>query len=144
MSKPEGETYPDKVSTLRFPWNEIRGALDASAPGPDGAQSVNYANPIDGSAILPTLDSRAFSLADGKPTQPRRSTASELFVVLEGKGESRIGDVTHGWAEKDVFTVPHWSWARHEARGGTAHIIVISDREMMKRLDLYREETERA
>ena len=104
-------------------------------------RSLDYSGSGGGAPLLPTLTPRAVALAAGAPARKFRSMANELFVVLEGEGESRIGDVTHDWRKNDVFTVPHWSWARHQAKGGVAHMIVISDAEIMKRLDLYREET---
>ncbi|MFP6734148.1 MAG: cupin domain-containing protein [Rhodospirillales bacterium] len=141
LSKPDGDAYPDNDATLRFPWKDMQDVLDEASPDAGGMRSVDYSGSADGAPLLPTLTSRAVALAAGGPGETRRSMANELCVVLEGEGESRIGDVTHAWGPKDVFTVPHWSWARHQANGGVAHMIVISDREIMKRLDLYREET---
>jgi gentisate 1,2-dioxygenase len=141
LSKPDGEAYPDNDAALRFPWRDMQGALDAAPAGADGMRSVNYTGSNTGAPLLPTLDSRAVAFTAGTPTGSRRSMANEIMVVLDGEGESRIGDVTHRWRPKDVFTVPHWSWASHQAMGGPAHMIVLSDREIMKRLDLYRQET---
>jgi gentisate 1,2-dioxygenase len=40
-----------------------------------------------------------------------------------------------------VFTVPHWTWASHEAAGGqSADLFVVTDRAIYERLDLLREE----
>ena len=138
MSKPEDEEYPGNSQALHHSWRRMSRALADTTPDPYGVRSVDYAEPGDGAPILATLDSRAAALAPGKGSR-KRSMANELFIILEGAGESEIGDATHQWGPKDVFTVPHWSWACHEA-STDAHIIVISDRNIMKRLNLYREE----
>ena len=78
----------------------------------------------------------------GRETRRTRTTANAVCVVIEGQGESRIGEATHRWAARDVFTVPHWSWTSYRADGGPARLIMVTDREMLRRLDLLREETD--
>jgi len=41
-----------------------------------------------------------------------------------------------------VFTIPHWTFARHEARGGDADLFMVTDKSAFERLDLVREEME--
>ena len=38
-----------------------------------------------------------------------------MVVVIEGEGESRIGDKTFNWKQHDVFTLPRWQWTEHTA-----------------------------
>ena len=47
---------------------------------------------------------------------------------------------TFEWSQHDVFTIPHWTWARHEAKGGDADLFMVTDKSAFERLDLVREE----
>jgi gentisate 1,2-dioxygenase len=62
--------------------------------------------------------------------------------VVAGEGRSVIGDQIFEWSQHDVFTVPHWTWARHEAMGGDADLFIVTDKSAFERLDLVREEME--
>lgn len=136
LEKPDDAAFPANTRALRFPWSDMAAQLDA-APDTGGARTVDYGG--GETPLLPTLTPSAVALAAGAATSQRRAMANELFVVLGGEGESQIGEVTHQWGPNDVFTAPHWSWTRHAAKND-AHMIVISDGEIMKRLGLYREE----
>ena len=68
-------------------------------------------------------------------------SAGGLCVVVEGQGESRIGDRTVAWGPRDIFTLPEWTWVSHQAKSPGARMIIVSDREMRNRLGLLREET---
>jgi gentisate 1,2-dioxygenase len=50
-----------------------------------------------------------------------------------------VGEQRFEWSRHDVFTVPHWTWASHEALG-TADLFVVTDRAIYERLELLREE----
>jgi gentisate 1,2-dioxygenase len=39
-----------------------------------------------------------------------------------------------------VFTIPHWTWASHEARSAQADLFIVTDRAIYERLDLLKEE----
>lgn len=125
---------------LRYPWQDVKAALGNTPASDDGSRTVRYTSPVDGSDLIPTHDSCVMSLAKGKATTKSRSTANAVCVVLEGEGRSDIGEVTHNWGPRDIFTVPHWSWASHTASTDRAMMVVISDRQVMEKLNLYREE----
>ncbi len=126
---------------MRYAWDDVVAALAAMPEGADGARTLRYANPVDGGSVISTLDAYALELAPGREMRAMRTTANAVCVVVEGRGESRIGEATHRWAARDVFTVPHWSWTTHRAEGDTARLIMVTDREVMRRLGLLREET---
>ena len=127
---------------MRYAWQEVVTALEATPEDDDGARKLRYANPVDGGSVISTLDAYAMELAPDRETRRTRTTANAVCVVIEGQGESRIGDTTHRWTARDVFTVPHWSWTSHKAHGGPARLIMVTDRELFDRLDLLREETD--
>ena len=120
-------------SEYRFPGAETRRQL--GAVGPDGAKTVRYSK--DGGSVMPTLD-LYFKRIDA-PTRPIRTTYNAICLVVSGEGESKVGERNFQWSRHDVFTIPHWTWASHTARG-TAELFIVTDRAIYERLDLLREE----
>ena len=125
---------------LRYAWQDVLAALDRAPVDDVGRRTVHYTNPLNGDEILPTHDSHVVALAKGKTTPKSRFMANAVCVVLEGEGTSQIGEVTHEWGPKDIFTTPHWTWATHTALTDRAIVVVISDKQVMEKLNLYREE----
>jgi gentisate 1,2-dioxygenase len=124
----------------RYPGEATRRLLAAAPPGADGARSIRYVNPATGGAVMPTLDCYAARLRKGAPTREKRATYNVVCLVVAGEGRSSIGDRTFEWSQHDVFTIPHWTWARHEAVGADADLFMVTDRSALERLDLVREE----
>jgi gentisate 1,2-dioxygenase len=112
----------------------------AHAPiGPDGARTIRYVNPATGGAVMPTLDCYAVRLGKS-PTRSKRVTYNVICLVVSGAGRSTIGDKTFEWSQDDVFTIPHWTFAQHQALDGEADLFLVSDKSAFERLDLVREE----
>jgi gentisate 1,2-dioxygenase len=63
-----------------------------------------------------------------------------ICLVVSGSGQSAVGEHTFDWSRHDVFSIPHWSFASHTARGEDASLFIVSDRAAFERLDLLREE----
>ena len=126
----------------RYPGAETRRLLDALPASPDGARLARYVNPVTNGSVMPTLDCYAMRLAKGAPTRARRATYNMVCLVVSGEGRSTVGEETLEWARHDIFTVPHWTWASHEAVGGDADLFLVTDRAVHERLDLVREEME--
>jgi gentisate 1,2-dioxygenase len=124
----------------RYSGEATRRLLSGIPPGPDGARTVRYTNPLTGGAVMPALDCYAVRLSRKKPTRPRRATCNAVYLVASGSGRSQIGDHSFEWSQHDVFSVPHWTWASHEAMDGDADLFIVSDKSAYERLDLLREE----
>jgi gentisate 1,2-dioxygenase len=75
-------------------------------------------------------------------TRRRRSTCNAIYLVVQGEGRSTVGEHSFEWSRHDVFSVPHWTWASHEARGAAADLLLVTDRAIYERLELLREEIE--
>ena len=110
-------------------------------PREDGAKLLRYVNPLTGGAVMPTLDCYAMRLMKGQATADRRTTWNAICMVVAGEGTSTIGDETIEWGESDTFTIPHWTWASHQASSAKADLFIVTDREVQERLDVAREET---
>ena len=39
-----------------------------------------------------------------------------ICLVVSGAGRSTVGEHTFDWSQHDVFTIPHWTFASHEAQ----------------------------
>ena len=65
-------------------------------------------------------------------------------VVVAGEGSSKVGDKTIQWSERDFFTIPAGNFASHVAKSDKARLFLLSDRDVLRRLGLLREETRQA
>ena len=125
---------------FRYPWTEAAPALEAMRPDTDGARRLRYTNPMTGGAILSTIDCYLLGLSKGVETRGFRSNSNTVCVVVEGEGESQVGDDRIAWKPKDIFTLPHGQWVAHKASSAKASVFQISDRELFRRLDFLRDE----
>jgi gentisate 1,2-dioxygenase len=131
---------PTNSPKYRYAGEATCRLLAVAPPGADGARTIRYVNPATGGAVMPTLDCYAMRLSKGVPTRMKRGTYNVICLVVAGEGRSTIGDATFEWSQHDVFTIPHWTWARHEAKGGDADLFLVTDKSAFERLDLVREE----
>ena len=123
-------------SEYRFPGKAVRKELQSMPAGPDGATTFRYTRA--GGSVMPTLD--LFLSRIEKPTRRSRATYNAVCLVVSGEGRSQVGEQRFDWSRHDVFTVPHWTWASHEARGAPAELFIVTDRVLYERLELLREE----
>jgi gentisate 1,2-dioxygenase len=100
---------------------------------------LRYANPLTGGPAMPTIGAGLQLLAAGFSTAPYRATDGTVFVVVEGRGRSEIGDATFDWTENDVFVAPSWALRRHQA-ASEAVLFSFSDRAAQEKLGIWREE----
>lgn len=138
------ETGPAQPYSPQFRYAAAGAAAAlAEAPrGADGTRAIRFVNPLTGGATMPTIDLRMVALDAGKRTPETRSTANAICLVVEGEGESWVGDRHFAWSRHDIMSFPQKSWVRHQAHS-PARLFLISDREALRRLDLL-EETSRA
>lgn len=70
---------------------------------------------------------------------PYRSTDGAVYSVVEGEGETIVGDTVIKWKPRDVFVVPGWQRHHHRA-ASEAVLFSFSDRPVQEVLSLWREE----
>lgn len=128
---------------LRFPWTEVRAALGdfAGTVGPGEPVRLAYVNPETGAECLPTLGFSALMLRPGEEIAPVRRSASTIFHVIEGSGESTVDGTSLAWSEADTFATP--THAEIRIRNGSsdaaAYLFAVDDAPMQRRLGLYEE-----
>ena len=130
------EVGTEGSAEYRFPWAETDRALNSIAAGADGAKTYCYTK--NGGSVMSTLD--LYLKRVEKATRPFRATYNAVCLVVSGEGRSTVGERSFEWSQHDVFTLPHWTWASHEARNGMAELFVVTDRAIFERLDLLCEE----
>jgi gentisate 1,2-dioxygenase len=102
---------------------------------------LRYANPLTGGSVMPTMSAAIQLLPSGFRTALYRSTDGAVFVVVEGRGRSEIGEASFEWSENDVFVAPSWAPQRHHAET-EAVLFSFSDRAAQEKLGLWREQRE--
>jgi gentisate 1,2-dioxygenase len=125
---------------FRYAWEDVCTMLAAMQPANDGSKTLRYINPATGGPAMNIFDVYMVELAANEATIPFRSTANAFCLVIEGEGQSTIGEEVINWGRYDVFTLPHWNRYSHTAGRYGAKLFVGTDREILKRLNLLREE----
>jgi gentisate 1,2-dioxygenase len=132
-------------SQWHYPMSEMRAALqrlaDADSGTPGGGTVLEYTNRATGGPVMPTIACYMQLLRPGQQTKAYRRVCCTNFHVIEGAGYSIVGDQRLDWEDKDVFTVPTWTFHEHVNTGDRpAFLFSFSDAPVMKALSLYREE----
>jgi gentisate 1,2-dioxygenase len=146
--RPAWEAPPSaRYSPLwHYPMSQARAALERLASEHSGSPFdgviLEYTNPVTGGPAMPTIACYIQLLRPGARTQAHRQVACTNYHVIEGSGYSVVGGQQLDWEDKDVFTVPTWTFREHVNRGHRpAFLFSFTDAPVMKALDLYREET---
>src|SRR5712675_577315 len=136
--RPEVKTSP----VFNYPYVRTREALESLARNgaldPYHGHKLRYVNPASGEFAMPTIATFVQLLPAGFASQPYRSTDGTVFVVVEGTGETRIGDTVFAWEPHDIFVVPSWMTHTHRAQSETV-LFSFSDRVVQEKLGLWRE-----
>ncbi len=159
LSRPEGDSLarygqgllpvdhaPGSLASpvFNYPYARSREALEVmrrrDAWDPCHGLKLRYVNPVDGGHAMPTVAAHLQLLPAGFETAAYRSTDAAVFAVVEGAGESRIGeDSVFSWGPRDIFVAPSWRSVRHRA-GADAVLFSFSDRAVQEKLGLWRED----
>ena len=137
--KPERKSSP----VFNYPYARSREALATLArngdPDPCHGYKLRYINPGTGGSPMPTIGAFMALLPAGFATAPYRSTDGTVYSVVEGEGETIIGDTVIRWKPRDLFVVP--AWHRHHHRAGSETVLFsFSDRPVQDVLGLWRED----
>jgi len=127
---------------FNYPYARTREALDQlSRTGnydPCHGIKMRYSNPATGDHAMPTMGTFIQVLPKGFRTAHYRSTDATVFVAMEGKGRTRVGDATLEWGPKDIFVAPSWKPIVHEADEESV-LFSFSDRPVQEKIGVWRE-----
>jgi gentisate 1,2-dioxygenase len=133
---------PVNASEWHYPMSEMRAALERRAAAHTGDEiNLEYSNRRTGRPVMPTIACHMQLLRPGEKTRVRRRVCCTNYHVVEGAGYSVVGDQRLDWEDKDVFTVPTWTFCEHVNSGDRpAFLFSFSDAPVMQALSLYRED----
>jgi gentisate 1,2-dioxygenase len=142
-ARPPAPANDARQAEFRWPWRSTRRALQELAVRTPKEQPVTrpYVT-ADGAPPLPTMGAHAHWLRPGERVRAGRSTASRVFHVIEGRGESRIGDTALTWERGDTFVAPPWHWIEHDNVDATApaSLFAFDDEPAIRALGLWHEQ----
>ena len=126
---------------LRWPWEEVRDALEAlAADTPAGAPvHLGYVNPETGEECLPTLGFSALMLRPGEAVALPRDSASAVFHVVSGRIEAEVSGTTFTAEDADVIAAPVHAAVRLANRSTRtpAFLFRIDDAPLQRRIGIY-------
>ncbi|MFM1816544.1 MAG: hypothetical protein RLZ98_3239 [Pseudomonadota bacterium] len=125
---------------FRYPWADAAAAVARAPVSRDGTRRVRYTNPLAGGPVMAFLDCYLIELEADRSSLPMRTSANSVYAVVEGSGRSTVGEQTFEWGPRDIFSCPHDNWISHRPDTGTARLFQVTDREVLRRLDLLAEE----
>jgi gentisate 1,2-dioxygenase len=142
--RPVGPRVADGPSPLlAYPWTHVEEALNMLAESrAAGDLVVEYNNPATGGPVLNSIGCYARMIVPGGRSRRRRTNASAVVHVIEGRGCALIGDDKLDWATGDCLAIPHWSWVQFENGSATdpAFLFSAEDAPLLGMLGILREE----
>src|SRR5260370_39446939 len=97
-----------------FTLNDTLRRLGVAKPEPGGP----FGTQIElGHPALATTALYMMRLASGVRTAPYRTTANNIFAVVQGEGASTVDGERFAWRRGDVIAAPAWRPHWHEATG---------------------------
>jgi gentisate 1,2-dioxygenase len=129
---------------FNFPYARTRDALERMRRvdrwDPCHGLKMRYTNPVTGNHAMATIGAFIQLLPKDFATAVYRSTDATIFVPIEGRGRTRIGDdFVIEWGKRDIFVVPSWHRVRHEVFEDSV-LFSCSDRPIQEALHLFRED----
>ncbi len=104
-----------------YPMAEARAALERLAAENSGSPFdgviLEYTNRVTGGPVMSTIACYVQLLRPGQATLAHRHVCCTNYHVIEGAGYSVVGGQRLDWEDKDVFTVPTWTFHEHVNSG---------------------------
>jgi len=127
---------------FRYPFARTRAGLEriAATGRVDACHGVKqeFVNPVTGRAATRTMGAYMQLLPAGFRGRVYRETASAVYCVVEGSGETDLGGTSVRWGPHDVFVAPAWMPVSHRC-DGPAILFSFSDRPVQEMLGFWRQ-----
>lgn len=127
---------------FNYPYSRTKEVLRSMAghrqPDAHLGHIVKYLNPLNGDWAMPTLATQMRLLPAGFETRSYQSTDSTVYIVVEGRGTSRVGGKEMTWEQGDIIVAPSWHPQQHQAETEST-LFSFSDRAVQEKIGLWRE-----
>lgn len=128
------ETEVERIehSPMLMRWSDTCAKLDAAEEG-----DAYFGKTVDlTSPTMPTITIKAHGWRAGWANQPFVHNANTIYVVLQGRGTSTIGDQPFSWAVGDVIAAPLGVRISHVVEEG-AVVVALTDEGLMRHCGYY-------
>lgn len=121
-------------SPLVFAWRDTEAALEHAEPETSGRFGRQL--PLKAPA-LKTMGLFMMGLEAGARTKPVQTTATNIYSVVRGRGETVVDGERFDWAPGDVVVAPAWRPHEHHAAEDTV-LFRVTDAPVLDALGLLR------
>ena len=115
-------------SPMRFAFADTMARLDQAEANPDGSREITLGDPA-----LDSIALRVTRLEAGAATARLRTTANNIYAVIDGEGHTTIDGQPFAWRRGDVIVAPAWREHHHTAQA-QAHLLCVTDEPVLKAL----------
>jgi gentisate 1,2-dioxygenase len=122
------------TSPMRFAWADTLAALENASADPDGYFGKTIELPAPS---MPTIAINVHAWPAGWRNRPYRRSVNTAYVVMQGHGQSTIGERTFDWEFGDTIAAPAWGRIEHRADVDCV-IAAMSDEHLMHWTKYYR------
>lgn len=139
------ERHPDRLESdvvnaeeapLAFRWETSVARLEEA---PECASRMAEREIELGSPAMPTIALHVQRFGQGFRSARQRTTANQIYTVLQGRGQSVVDGETITWERGDVLAIPAWRPYEHEAFEQSC-LVRVSDEPLYAALGLLRTE----
>ncbi|MGI4812780.1 MAG: cupin domain-containing protein [Janthinobacterium lividum] len=128
----EAPTSIENESPMRLTWADTCQRLEKAGDG-----DVHFGKTIDlSSPAMPTITIKVHRWQAGWRNQPFIHNANTIYVVLQGRGTSSIGDQQFAWALGDVIAAPIGVRVAHTV-DESAVLVALTDEGLMRHCGYY-------
>jgi gentisate 1,2-dioxygenase len=135
---------PKRYPMLRFPWSRTQETLLAISDCSTKHEPIHMmlVNPESGASLLETMCFSVRMLRPGEEVFVPRRSASAVFQVVEGEGESVIDEQAFSWSTHDTIACPTFAEVTHRntSTKKSAYLLQVDDGPMQSKLGFYEEE----
>jgi gentisate 1,2-dioxygenase len=137
------EEHPDEFekitnnspeSRYRYPWASTLEKLRRATKDEHVGETIEL-EAVD----MPTITIKVHRWPKGWSNRPFRHTANALHVVLQGHGQTTVGERSIAWEHGDTVALPAWQRLEHHASADSV-VVALTDENLQRWTRFYRRE----
>ncbi|MBX9826847.1 MAG: gentisate 1,2-dioxygenase [Xanthobacteraceae bacterium] len=141
---PDGtlDTFKNRSPVINYTYARTKPIIErmmkAGDVDPIHGARVRYSNPVTGGHVMVTMGAYLALFPKGFKGKDYQSTDGTIFVCIEGRGSTKVGDKELSWGPNDVFVIPPWQRYSHNVADESV-LFSISDKPAQEALGIWRE-----